>query len=288
MSMSVRDEETGLEWAGALGAARAVPDSRPTCRDRRYLRMLTEIPRFHRRRASCCLAEARPTADDARRPCGAVPARAAASRRTSSRHFMSRWSRPCGRATPSIALDYPARYLFTFLDHHGMLRSSARRTWRTVTGGSRAYVERVGRRTCTTVRTASPVASVREHRRRRRGDRPRPATAHVRRRGGRHPPRPGAGAAGRARPPLQREVLGALRYSPNTALLHTDDRAAAAAPRAPGPRGTTAGRRPRRGRVLGHLRHDPAAAAAPTDDPLPGHPRRRATSSTPTTVIARR
>ena len=47
MSMSVRDEETGLEWAGALGASGLFP-TRANLRNPRYLRMLTEIPRFHR------------------------------------------------------------------------------------------------------------------------------------------------------------------------------------------------------------------------------------------------
>ena len=47
MSMSVRDEETGLEWAGALGASGLFP-TRANLANPRYLRMLTEIPRFHR------------------------------------------------------------------------------------------------------------------------------------------------------------------------------------------------------------------------------------------------
>ena len=42
MSMSVRDAETGLEWAGALGASGLFP-TRSNLRNPRYLRMLTEI-----------------------------------------------------------------------------------------------------------------------------------------------------------------------------------------------------------------------------------------------------
>ena len=44
---------------------------------------------------------------------------------------------------PAVALDYPARYLFEFLDHHGMLGVFGSPQWRTVTGGSREYVDRV-------------------------------------------------------------------------------------------------------------------------------------------------
>jgi uncharacterized protein len=38
---------------------------------------------------------------------------------------------------------YPARYLFRFLDHHGMLRPGGSPQWYTVAGGSRVYVERL-------------------------------------------------------------------------------------------------------------------------------------------------
>ena len=50
---------------------------------------------------------------------------------------------------PAVALDYPARYLFAFLDHHGMLGVFGSPQWRTVTGGSREYVERVAAATRT-------------------------------------------------------------------------------------------------------------------------------------------
>ena len=38
------------------------------------------------------------------------------------------------------ALDYPAAYLFAFLDHHGFLVLNDAPTWHTVVGGSRSYV----------------------------------------------------------------------------------------------------------------------------------------------------
>ena len=44
------------------------------------------------------------------------------------------------------ALRYPARYLFVFLDHHGMLSVFGSPTWRTVTGGSANYVHAVAAR----------------------------------------------------------------------------------------------------------------------------------------------
>jgi len=48
MSMSIRDDESGLEWAGALGRRGIFPTPDNLTRPA-YLRMLTEIPRFHRR-----------------------------------------------------------------------------------------------------------------------------------------------------------------------------------------------------------------------------------------------
>jgi predicted NAD/FAD-binding protein len=48
------------------------------------------------------------------------------------------WSSGAG-----TALRYPARYLFRFLDQHGMLGITGSPQWYTVVGGSRAYVERL-------------------------------------------------------------------------------------------------------------------------------------------------
>ena len=62
---------------------------------------------------------------------------------------------------PEVALDYPARYLFTFLEHHGMLGVFGSPQWRTVTGGSQRYVAAVAAR-LQEVRTGVKVTSVLE------------------------------------------------------------------------------------------------------------------------------
>ena len=56
---------------------------------------------------------------------------------------------------PATALAYPARYLFTFLGHHGLLGVKGSPQWRTVTGGSARYVEKLAA-TLPDVRLASP------------------------------------------------------------------------------------------------------------------------------------
>src|SRR3954451_22735420 len=58
MSMSIRDDGTGLQWAGALGRRGVFPTGADLANPR-YLRMLTEIPRFPRR-ARALLAESGP------------------------------------------------------------------------------------------------------------------------------------------------------------------------------------------------------------------------------------
>ena len=64
MSMSVRDEATGLEYAGALGLRGLVPSARTLGRPA-YLRMLAEVPRFHRLARRLLAAPSEPGDTDA-------------------------------------------------------------------------------------------------------------------------------------------------------------------------------------------------------------------------------
>ena len=156
MSMSVRDEPTGLEYAGALGLRGLFPTGR-NLRRPGFLRMLAEVPRFHRR-ARALLA----------RPGGAdedQTLRDFLADGGFSPYFCRQFMEPLVAAVwscdPEIALDYPARYLFQFLDHHGMLSVTGSPEWRTVVGGSREYVTRVAAG-LHDVRLGTKVTSVRE------------------------------------------------------------------------------------------------------------------------------
>ncbi len=216
MSMSVRCSGCGLKYAGKrglAGLAAGLPLGGP-----RYLRMLAEVPRFHRA-ARRMLASAPPSPEgpplgDFLRDGGfsdyftahfAVPLVAAV------------WSCPAGQA-----LHYPARYLFAFLANHGMLSVSGSPQWRTVTGGSRQYVERIATRLAK-VRLATPVSSVRRH----------PDGVTVLDASGdvtyfdavvlaTHPDQALSLLADATDD--ERSVLGAFRYTPNEAVLHTDAR----------------------------------------------------------------
>jgi predicted NAD/FAD-binding protein len=160
MTMSIRCDGCGLEYAGAKGAAGVF--ARPANLARpRFLLMLAEILRFWRK-ARALLAS---PADGAPRPGGPEETLGGfLEREQFSDYFTSHFMAPVVSAVwscdPTTALAYPARYLFTFLEHHGMLGIKGSPRWRTVKGGSRRYVERVvdGLQN---VRLSSPVLAVR-------------------------------------------------------------------------------------------------------------------------------
>jgi predicted NAD/FAD-binding protein len=160
MSMSVRCDGCGLEYAGAkgLGGLFARPANATTPR---YLRMLVEVKRFHRA-AQRLLAGPGPSDGPSGDPMVTLGGFLAAGRYSSYfvQHFMVPlvscvWSCP-----PRTALRYPARSLFTFFDHHGALRVTGSPEWRTVVGGSRSYVERAAKE-LTATELSTPVRSVR-------------------------------------------------------------------------------------------------------------------------------
>lgn len=214
MSMSVRSDVTGLEYAGALGV-RGLFASRHSAQPR-YLRMLAEIKRFHRA-ARRVLSE--DDADDLE------TMDAFLRRHRFSAFFVAHFITPLVAAvwscSSSDALRYPARYLFVFLDHHGMLSVFGSPTWRTMTGGSAHYVHAVAAR-LHEVRLGQPVRALR-----RladgvqvgvRGAAPRMFDAAV---VAVHPDQ----ALALLDDPSCREqaVLGAIPYSTNYAQLHTDE-----------------------------------------------------------------
>ncbi len=234
MSLSVSDDETGLEWAGALGRRGLFPTS-ANLRRPAYLRMLTEIPRFHRRARALLGADG----GGGEQTLGAFLEDGGFSAYF-RRHFMEPVVAAVWSCDPDVALDYPARYLFTFLEHHGMLGVFGSPTWRTVTGGSRAYVDRVvaglhdvrpGTKITSVAETATGVEVVDGNGELATYDACVIAT------------HPDQALAMLAEPTAdQREVLGALPYSANTALLHTDQ---SLLPRAAGARASWNFRRPR-------------------------------------------
>jgi len=214
MSMSIRSDATGLEYAGAKGLPGLFPTWR-SCTKPSYLRMLCEILRFHR--AALALLE---TGDDGKDE----PLDAFLARNRFSPFFIDHFMTPLVAAVwscdPALATRYPARYLFRFLDHHGMLTVFGSPTWRTVTGGSSTYVDALARR-LDEVLTDTPVRSV---------ERTDDGVCVVVGDGDVRwfdaaviAVHPSSALAMLARPtPQESRILSALPYSTNHAQLHTD------------------------------------------------------------------
>jgi predicted NAD/FAD-binding protein len=65
-------------------------------------------------------------------------------------------------STPAVEIGaYPAAAFIRFCENHGLLKFFSRPIWRTVEGGSRAYVERLAKPLEGRIRTAAPVRSMR-------------------------------------------------------------------------------------------------------------------------------
>ena len=222
MSMSVRCAGCGLHYAGKRGPGGLAAGLRRG--GGRFLWLLADVPRFHRA-ARRLLASDTPGGTAGRAPADITFGEFLDDGGYSA-YFQAHFALPLVAAVWSCpagtALRYPARYLFAFLAQHGMLSVSGSPPWRTVTGGSRCYVERAARHLAR-VRLGTPVRAVRRF----------PDGAEVRDASGRahqfdavviatHPDQALALLAPATR--AEREVLGAFRYTPNPALLHTDAR----------------------------------------------------------------
>ncbi|UNB53829.1 NAD(P)/FAD-dependent oxidoreductase [Mycolicibacterium sp. YH-1] len=214
MSMSVRDDVSGLEYAGARGIGGLFPSIGSLAKPR-YLLMLAEVRRFHRV-ASALLADE--SAGDGE-PLGDF-----VRRHGFSDYFVEHFARPLVAAVwscaPGAAMGYPARYLFVFLEHHGMLSVFGSPTWRTVVGGSATYVNAIAE-TLHEVSMGTPVTAVRRI----------PEGVLVS--AGDSAPRRFDAAVVATHPEqalhmlaeptsAERAVLGAMPYSINHAQLHTD------------------------------------------------------------------
>lgn len=229
MSMSVRDDSVGrrgLEYAGSKQLPGLFADRRNLANPA-YLRMLTEILRFHRLARALLVGSC--AADSPASVVSADDERLGdwLARHRFGEYVLAHFVRPLVAAVwscdESRAMDYPARYLFAFLEHHGMLSITGSPPWHTLVGGSRTYVERVVAG-LDDVRLGTPVARVREL----PGDRGVRITDTAGRTSqvdavvvATHPDQ---ALTLLAEPtPAQREVLGAMRYSVNQAQVHTDD-----------------------------------------------------------------
>jgi predicted NAD/FAD-binding protein len=126
-------------------------------------------------------------------------------------------------AEPAAILEFPARHFGRFFKNHGLLDLRNRPQWRTVAGGAREYVRALIRPFVDRVRLGTPVEWVRRL----------PEQVMVK---ARHEPVHAFDAVVFAchsdqalkllkdPTPIEREILGAIPFQENEAVLHTDER----------------------------------------------------------------
>ncbi|OZD86174.1 amine oxidase [Rhodococcus sp. 05-2256-B2] len=215
MSMSVRCDGCGLEYSGGQGM-RGILAQRTAVLRPRFVSMLLDVKRFHRLATE--LLEREDAADTETTLAQFLEQHSFSAYFES--HFMTPLVSAVWSCDPDTALAYPARYLFTFLRHHGMLTVTGSPTWRTVTGGSIEYVRRVAEH-IDEVLLGNPVHAVYR------------SVDSVQIRDGHDDLRtfdaaviavhPGAALKMLAEPTaLEHSVLGAMPYSVNHTALHTD------------------------------------------------------------------
>src|SRR5690242_12678099 len=144
MSFSVSCAGCGLEYSGRRPFAQPGNAARPA-----FLALILEIGRW--------LRTAR--ADDESQSLGDYLDEHGYSQRFRS-HFLVPLTSALWSTAPGRALEFPAAYAVRFFDNHGML-GFGRFRWRTVTGGSRRYVDAIGGRLGGRLRLGAPVRSLR-------------------------------------------------------------------------------------------------------------------------------
>ncbi len=124
-------------------------------------------------------------------------------------------------ADPRQMWTFPARFLVDFFANHGMLGFAKRPQWQTVTGGSRSYVDAVTRPWRDRLRLDTPVTAISRHE----------DGVLVTPRGGEAERFDEVVLATHSDQALrmlsdatdrEHEILGAIPYQPNEAVLHTD------------------------------------------------------------------
>jgi predicted NAD/FAD-binding protein len=228
MSFSVADRASGLEFR--TSNLNTIFAQRRNLVNPSFVRLLADIVRFNRaaRDLAGTAAEGHEETIEA-----------FVCRGHYSHDFFRQFVVPLGAslwsADPEAFNNFPALAYVRFLHNHGMLNAIGRPRWRTITGGSRTYVEALTARLAGRVRLSSPVHKIVTA----NGGHGRPHVELLTERGPERFDRAVVATHSDQAlrmladaTPAERSVLGALRYQRNTTTLHTDDRMLPANPRA--------------------------------------------------------
>jgi uncharacterized protein len=216
MSFSVADQRTGLEWRGTSFST--VFAQRRNLARPDFLHMLADVGRFNRL-ARGLVADPPPDR---------VTLEEVLAQHRWSSGFWDWYLVPLGSsiwsADPSTFTRIPAATFARFFERHGLLNLSDQPKWRTVEGASRRYVDAIVRPLCSEgrLRLGTPVGKIRRE----------PDGVEIVTDVGvetydhvvlaTHSDQALRLLSDPDR--LERQVLGALRYQPNRATLHTDAR----------------------------------------------------------------
>lgn len=213
MSFGVSLDGGRLEYSG--GSLRGLFGQKRNLARPRFWRMLRDVARFYREAPGFARAPESET----------LTLGAWLDREGYREPFVQDHLLPMGAAIWSTSIegirDYPAAAFLRFHDNHGLLRLNNRPQWRTVTGGSREYVQRLSAPFAAGMRLAAPVTAVRPD-----GAGVAVATADGRRETFDHvviAAHADEALAMLAEPTgAERRLLGAFRYTANRAVLHSD------------------------------------------------------------------
>ncbi len=212
MSFSVKCARTGLEYCGS--SIDSLFAQRSNLVRLSFYRMLLDIVRFNRHAKGFLRSEDFGTTISEFMESGRY-----------SRAFAEKYILPMmaaiWSAKPFDVEDFPARHFFRFFENHGLLNLKDRPQWRTVQGGSKGYVEPLTRPFRDRIRTSSPVQSIRR-------DSDGVTVTPVNGESERFDQVVLAAHSDQALRMLEdptaqeREILGAIGYQKNEAILHTD------------------------------------------------------------------
>lgn len=153
MSMSITCHGCNLEYAGGRGLKGILARPQQLLR-RPFIGMLAQVRSFHND-AKIFL--------DTSSPEDLTPLGDWLDEHGYGEYFVRHYAVPLVSCVWSsgdaVALQYPARYLFTFLNHHGMLQLTDSPQWFTVVGGSSTYVTAIAD-ALPDLRRGDPVESI--------------------------------------------------------------------------------------------------------------------------------
>ena len=213
MSFSVSSGDGGLEYNGA--GLNALFAQRRNILRPPFFRMIRDILRFNREAMA-----AAPLEDDGQTVGEYL------LRHGYGREFMNDYLVPMAAAIwssePVAIKDMPLQFLVRFFDHHGLLQLKDRPVWRVIQGGSREYVKKLVAGHRDRIRLDSPVRRIIRH------------STGVEIVTDRHGTEwydavflachSDQALTMLDKPtPVEREVLGAIHYQDNEAVLHTDE-----------------------------------------------------------------